>query len=72
MAKMELRAQLPFTALAPFTRRLAGDLSGGMKQKLGLACALRAYPKVLMLEGPSVSTDPISRGELWSRWAKNP
>ncbi len=56
---------LDFTALAPFTGRLAGALSGGMKQKLGLACALIVTPKLLLLDEPSVGVDPISRRELW-------
>lgn len=57
---------LHFTALKPFTSRLARDLSGGMKQKLGLACALLRKPKFLLLDEPSVGVDPISRRELWS------
>jgi ABC-2 type transport system ATP-binding protein len=57
---------LAFTALAPFTRRYAGKLSGGMKQKLGLACALIRAPRVLLLDEPSVGVDPISRRDLWS------
>jgi len=56
---------LEFTRLAPFTRRLAGRLSGGMKQKLGLACALMARPAVLLLDEPSVGVDPVSRQDLW-------
>ena len=56
---------LDFTQLDPFKRRLAGRLSGGMKQKLGLACALMARPDVLLLDEPSVGVDPVSRKELW-------
>ena len=56
---------LTFTALKPFTDRLAGKLSGGMKQKLGLACTLVGEPKVLLLDEPGVGVDPISRRELW-------
>ena len=57
---------LSFTGLAPFTARLAGQLSGGMKQKLGLACALLSRPRLLLLDEPSVGVDPASRRELWA------
>lgn len=56
---------LKFTDLARFTERLAGKLSGGMKQKLGLACTLLGDPQILLLDEPGVSVDPISRKELW-------
>lgn len=55
---------LAFTGLKPFQKRLAGKLSGGMKQKLGLACALLGDPKFLVLDEPSVGVDPISRRDL--------
>ncbi len=55
-----------FTGLAPFGDRLAGNLSGGMKQKLGLACTLIVAPDILLLDEPSVGVDPVSRRELWA------
>jgi ABC-2 type transport system ATP-binding protein len=57
---------MDFTDLARFQARPAGKLSGGMKQKLGLACALIRTPKLLLLDEPGVGVDPISRRELWS------
>ena len=56
---------LTFTDLKRFTARLAGNLSGGMKQKLGLACALLKKPRLLLLDEPGVGVDPISRRDLW-------
>ncbi|MCC6827598.1 MAG: ABC transporter ATP-binding protein [Novosphingobium sp.] len=57
---------LEFTDLARFQGRLAGKLSGGMKQKLGLACALVREPLLLLLDEPGVGVDPVSRRELWA------
>ena len=56
---------LDMTGLAPFTGRLAGKLSGGMKQKLGLACTLVRSPDLLLLDEPTVGVDPLSRKDLW-------
>ena len=56
---------LAFSNLTPFKRRQAGNLSGGMKQKLGLACALIHTPKVLFLDEPTNGVDPVSRRDFW-------
>jgi ABC-2 type transport system ATP-binding protein len=57
---------LHMTGLGPFTGRLVGRLSGGMKQKLGLACTLVRAPRLLLLDEPTVGVDPVSRRELWA------
>ena len=56
---------LSFSNLIPFKKRLAGNLSGGMKQKLGLVCALIHTPRVLFLDEPTNGVDPVSRRDFW-------
>ena len=56
---------MQFSGLAPFTKRLAASLSGGMKQKLGLACTLVHTPEVLFLDEPTNGVDPVSRRDFW-------
>ncbi|MBI1803202.1 MAG: ABC transporter ATP-binding protein [Ignavibacteriae bacterium] len=56
---------LEFTRLAPFRTRLAEKLSGGMKQKLALACTLIHTPKILLLDEPTTGVDPVSRRDFW-------
>lgn len=68
--KATIERLLAFTGLAPFVKRLAGALSGGMKQKLGLACTLIKKPSLLLLDEPSVGVDPLSRRELWKMVSK--
>jgi len=59
------RRFLDMTGLSPFTERLAGHLSGGMKQKLGLSCAMLHTPEVLFLDEPTAGVDPVSRRDFW-------
>ena len=63
--RQRVRRLLAMTDLSPFVSRLAGKLSGGMKQKLGLACTLIRSPPLLLLDEPTVGVDPLSRRELW-------
>ena len=56
---------LQFTRLAPFRDRLAGKLSGGMKQKLALACTLIHTPEIIFLDEPTTGVDPVSRRDFW-------
>jgi ABC-2 type transport system ATP-binding protein len=66
-AERDARRQryLGFSNLLPFVDRKAGDLSGGMKQKLGLACVLVHQPRLLILDEPTNGVDPVSRAEFW-------
>ena len=57
---------LDAAGLAPFRQRLAGQLSGGMKQKLGLVCALIHTPRILLLDEPTTGVDPVSRRDFWA------
>ncbi len=59
------RELLEFSRLTPFTRRLAQHLSGGMKQKLALACSLIHTPQILLLDEPTTGVDPVSRRDFW-------
>ncbi|MDD5622718.1 MAG: ABC transporter ATP-binding protein [Actinomycetota bacterium] len=61
-----IRKLLEFSNLSPFSDRLAENLSGGMKQKLGLACSLIHKPGILFLDEPTNGVDPLSRREFWS------
>jgi ABC-2 type transport system ATP-binding protein len=63
--KIRKEKYLGFSNLLPFVDRFAGNLSGGMKQKLGLACVLAHEPKVLILDEPTNGVDPVSRREFW-------
>lgn len=68
--KIRIEEMLEFTRLADFRKRSSGNLSGGMKKKLALACALIHEPEVLLLDEPSTGVDPVSRRELWVILAK--
>jgi len=63
---VEYNRLIKFAGLTRFESYLAGDLSGGMRQKLGLICSLLKKPKVLVLDEPSIGVDPLSRRELWN------
>ena len=63
--KERMERLLEFSGLSPFTRRLFRNLSGGMKQKVGLTCALIHSPRVLLLDEPTNGVDPVSRRDFW-------
>jgi len=63
--RQRMKRLLEFSGLAPFTGRLFRNLSGGMKQKVGLTCALIHTPKVLFLDEPTNGVDPVSRRDFW-------
>ncbi|HNR89696.1 MAG TPA: ABC transporter ATP-binding protein [Spirochaetota bacterium] len=70
VTRREIRSRMKrlyqFSRLEPFRDRLAGNLSGGMKQKLGLACSLIHNPRVILLDEPTNGVDPVSRREFWN------
>ena len=69
VSAIEIKKRIPalyeFSRLEPFKDRLAGKLSGGMKQKLGLACSLIHSPDLILLDEPTNGVDPVSRREFW-------
>ncbi len=69
VSRKEIQNRIPalyeFSRLEPFKERLAGKLSGGMKQKLGLACSLIHSPDIILLDEPTNGVDPVSRREFW-------
>ena len=65
LGKIRINELLQSTGLAPFRDRPAGKLSGGMKQKLGLCCALIHDPQLLILDEPTTGVDPLSRAQFW-------
>src|SRR5208282_4199979 len=60
------RQLLAMTRMEPFRKRAAGNLSGGMKQKLGLMCTLLHHPRILFLDEPTNGVDPVSRRDFWA------